>query len=200
MLQKWAAPRLLTALIFLAVLTAIYFFFLRSPQDLELTSVQVIRERDISRADGYSSLSRSEELVAEIRFSTSTNLAWFGRNWWHVGLFARTYLCDGGALISRGFPLVFDELGDVSNYATAVQMRGRHKYHIYVGLESVGQIGGPGKTWLPAYNLIARPVDICFVLEPNLPFVGLWPPTNEVIIPKEVLARAIERRVHQSSP
>jgi hypothetical protein len=200
--MAWSRKIIVFAAVALVIAATTIYSVWQSPHDLTLKSVEVIRGQDMLPADGYRGVPEAYEPMALVRFNTTANLAKFGMNYWYAGVFVETYLCRGGsnAVISKGFSLVFDELGGMSLYQKEAQRTGRHEYHIYVQLRSQGRHAKPGDAGAMRYDLVEDPEDVCFVLVPNFSFVGHWPPTNEVVIPKDVLARAIERRVHQAGP
>lgn len=186
---------LATVCAFLLVAAGGAYLLFRSPSDLRFRSVKIIRTSEIPKIDRYSADTSAP--IALVRFDSSENLARFGINFWHSGLFVRTYLpgarCQDGVRISQAYSTVADELGEISLTPSTAQRHGHHVYHIYVDLSAVGAPSTAGFGGYTAYDLLKTPQDFCFMLFAESPITGSEAQTNTVLVPKAALVNALEQ-------
>jgi hypothetical protein len=164
------------------------------PRDLALASIRIVPGdyRQFPHDVGSGS---TRDLYAIIEFKTSKNLARFAQNGLYEEIFADQYFCGAPdkerGRLGGGEPLVYDRYGPIGLGENPAQKIGNPAYRIYMNLRQGNVIGS-----MP-YDLVKHPQDVCFVVTPQLSFVGLWPPSNEVRIPKEQLVKAIDQYKHE---
>jgi len=180
----------------------VLFYELAPPRDLRLVSVAIVSSaldqrarREIGDRSGH---------IAIAIFTTKSSLDALAYNGVYDGIFVDVYRCSLGNTPKgaiKGFSLVYDKSGPIGlrepvpvqrERRAAINAPTAHVYHLYVSLDARRSPSEPHP------SIFEAPEDICFVLSPFLPFVGLWPSTNEVRIGSHELSDAIARRARPS--
>jgi hypothetical protein len=180
----------------MAALSAYAVYYCWPPRDLALVSVRVVGGDDAQIPEDVGPRD-SKHLLAIVSFRTSKNLARFAQNGLYEEIFNDQYVC--GAVdkekerVGGGEPLVYDSYGAVGLAEIPKQKIGHPVYRIYTDLQEDIVEQEDGVEEVVRYDLVRNPQDVCFVVTPQLSFVGMWPPSNEVRIPRELLVKAIDQ-------
>jgi len=177
------AGLILTAVLLAAV--GLLMYWLRSPQDLQITGIQMVRRIEVPRSDEPGRASDPSLPLVVIRFRSSSDLASLANNFIYQGLYAHYFLCGSGMRISEGTNLVFDQFGRISFGESSNHDSITKEYHVYLALRSVGIPG------FSRYDLVRSPEDVCLMLVPESTEFGDGVKTNIMRITRRSIKGAL---------
>ena len=186
----WFSKAILAVALLSLVALGGWIFCLRSPQDLRVTSLEVLRWRELPNSDQPDKPAEPEKLLLAVRF-TSANLATFGHNVWFRGLYIHAYVCKTEKRISEGFNLVYRHQGPISFGEHGSEENRSDEYHVYLALQSSSIPG------FSQYDLITHPTDVCIDLVPDMPYFGFGQPTNVMLISQSELEKVIHKALRE---
>jgi hypothetical protein len=180
----------LAAIVTMLAAFSMWTFWPKSPRDLHITEIRIVRRIEVPRSDEPGKVSDPSQLLAIVRFQSSADLASLANNFVYQGLYAHYFLCRSRERISEGTNLIFDQFGRISFGESGAHGSTAPKYHVYLALWSSG-IPGFG-----TYNLKKNPEDVCLVLVPESPEFGEGPKTNILRITQGNLMSALADPSH----
>jgi hypothetical protein len=149
------------------------YVLLRSPQDLQVVSLDIATVKDLPAGDYPGASAQPDVLVAVVRFKTRTDLRAFARGDFYKQLYLRVKLCRDQTIFASGNNLVYDAAGPLGFDPRSNVHPGAREYHLYFRL----------RPWdRPTVDLVSKPEDVCLTLIPDAMEFGFGPSTNTMRI------------------